>query len=599
MSLRGVRLLVTTAVLGACGDLALEPNRVPTSLEIVPDNGLVTEGEPARLDVIVRDQNGEAMPGPPSWALPEWTVTDPSAVEIARDGTVNALGGGDLRVTASVAGLAATTRLRVNPSQVALSAPVIYLTQGAQGIDGTLPLIAGRQALLRVFATGHEVSFYEPKVRVTFLQEDHPVFEDVLVALSDLTPLKVEESRIDRSFNGRIPGSVLQPGVRMVVDLDPEGVVPLAPGSRTRFPAEGSMALNVVETPILRQIMVPTIQDLAPNEDVFNWTDGISRESRQLRLAQSLLPIGAMEVEVHETFHSGSDLRTEEGWGQWITEVRALFEIEGRRGYYYGVTTLPPGSSYGGLGYVGYPVSVGATSEGVYAHELGHNMALFHAPCGGAGGADPDYPYEGGSSGIWGYDFFRGQLIDPGEYKDLMGYCSPDWISDYHFKRAFDHRLDRDGGVSLNPVVSSRPVLVVWGSVRDGHMALEPSFLVKGPVSLPEADGPYRVDGLGVGGQTEFSLSFSPTPLEFGGGSFVFLVPYEPNWAGTLDRLVLTGPEGSHTMTRSSASPMAVVTDRSTGRIRAIIREWDGRRIPGEAEADVTITMGVPESGLR
>ena len=196
-------------------------------------------------------------------------------------------------------------------------------------------------------------------------------------------------------------------------------------------------------------------------------------------------------------------------------------------------------------------------------------------------------------------------MFNPREYKDVMGYCSARWISDYHFDRATTHRLNGDGGVDLEggTMPSGMPdrgeMLVVWGSVGDGQLTLDPAFVVDGPRALPEADGPYRVDGLGVDGQTEFSLSFTPTPLEFGGGGFVFFIPYESGWADNLDRMVLTGPEGEHTLTRDGESEMAVLTDPVTGRIRAIIRNWDGGPIPGEETADLTVTQGIPTGGLR
>jgi len=104
--------------------------------------------------------------------------------------------------------------------------------------------------------------------------------------------------------------------------------------------------------------------------------------------------------------------------------------------------------------------------------------------------------------------------------------------------------------------------------------------------------------GIGADGERRFSLSFTPRPLEHGGGSFVFFVPYEPEWATTLDRLVLTGPEGEYTVTRDGEPAMAVLTDPSTGSIRAFHRNWDGERIPGEETANVTVTRGIPAGGL-
>ena len=61
--------------------------------------------------------------------------------------------------------------------------------------------------------------------------------------------------------------------------------------------------------------------------------------------------------------------------------------------------------------------------------------------------------------------------------------------------------------------------------------------------------------------------------------------------------MVLTGPEGEDTVTRGGEPEMAVLTDPSTGMIRAIVRDWDGGLIPGEESADVTITRGIPTGG--
>ena len=587
-------------ILTGCADLALENERIPAELEILPAGGLISEDERVQLEVVVRDQDGQEMPVP-SWAHVLWEVSEEAIVNVDEQGLLSPQQGGEVAVRATLAGLGAATRFRINPSQVVLSAPVIYLNQAAQNLDASVALIAGRPALIRVFVVGDQTSYYGPGARVTLFQEGTEVFNQVLAPATEKTPNEVIESEMEGSLNAVIPGSLIRPGVRMVVELDPEGLVPLAPGSQTRYPATGSTELNVVEPQVFRQIIVPTISALSPNESVYDWTDGLNPESPRVRLTRTLMPVGSMELEVRETYRTGADLSTENGWSQWINETVILYEQEGNRGYYYGVVVVSS-PAYGGLGYIGFPVSVGLAYEDIYAHEVGHNMNLRHAPCGGAGGPDPSYPYPSGNIGIWGYNVHLERLMDRNALRDIMTYCDPVWISDYHFTRATNHRLSGDGGVELDAGSAAGgagtrgEMLVVWGSVQDGRMRLDPSFVLDGPPVLPETEGPYRVEGLASDGRTEFSLSFTPAPLEFGGGGFVFLVPWEADWADALDRLVLTGPEGEFTLTRSGTPPMAVVTEPSTGRIQAIIRDWDGGPLPGEGTADVMVTRGIPNN---
>ncbi|MDE2796872.1 MAG: M66 family metalloprotease [Gemmatimonadota bacterium] len=584
-------------LLTACADLALESDRIPAELEIFPAGSLVMKGETLQLGVTVRDQHGEAMEMA-SWAPLLWKVSDPSVAEIGEDGLLSTLGGGKVTASATLGDLSGAMRFRVNPTRVVLTAPTIYLTQAAQNSRGLVDLIAGRPALLRVFMIGDEGSFYEPSVRVTLFQEETIVFQQVLTPETDYTPSEVREGELDGSVNAVIPGAVIRPGVTMLVELDPEGVVPLAPGSQTRYPAEGAQRLAVAAPQLFRQIIVPTISTQSPDESVYSWTDGLNPESPQVRLARTLMPVGPMQLEVHETYSTAANLRTPEGWIEWLGEISVLYEQEGRRGYYYGVVTGVGPSR--GVGYIGYPVSVGLAAADVYAHELGHNMNLQHAPCGGAGLTDPNYPYSDGSIGVWGYDIHGDSLLDPWRYNDVMGYCPRDWISDYHFSRATAHRLDGDGGVRLEGTVpapragNGGDMLVVWGSVQHGGVRLNPSFVLDGPPVLPETDGPYRIDGLDLDDRTEFSLSFAPTPLKFGGGGFVFFVPWEDDWADSLDRILLSGPEGEYVLTGSGEPPMAVVTNPSTGRIQAIVRDWDGDPLPGEGTERVTITRGIP-----
>jgi len=598
-------VLAGTVILLGCADLAVKSDRIPTELVVSPDSGLLTVGEPTKLQLVVKDQNGEVLPVP-SWAPPIWESAPGSVADVSEDGTLTGKEGGWLSVTARLAGLETRVRFRMNPDRILLSAPVIYLNQVTQNREGSVSLIAGRPALLRVFTVGDQVNWLEPpSVRVTLLRENKVVFERILRPETEHIPLRIDESNLIASYDIEVPGSVIQLGVEMVVDLDPEGVVPLAPGSQVRYPAEGAMALDVVEPPVYRLILVPTISRPAPDSAVFQWVDGVNPDSEQMRLGRTILPVGDMEVEVHETYTTSLDLRNFGWWLRWRNEIGVLYEQEGRRGYYYGVVSRNL-LGVAGIANIGYPVSVGSDVDYVFTHEVGHTMNLYHAPCGGAGGPDPRYPYDNGSIGVWGYDIVEGRLLDPERYKDVMSYCFQRiWISDYQFDRAMTHRLNGDGGINHTAETEAPPgpdrgeMLVVWGAVWEGHLFLEPAFVLDGPVVLPESEGPYRVEGLGKDGETRFSLSFSPVPLDHGGSSFLFFVPYDHEWADNLERMVLTGPEGEYTLTRDGEPEMAVLTDPFTGRIQAIIRNWDGGPLPGEERANVTVTRGIPAGGLR
>ncbi len=587
-------------LLWGCADLALE-DRIPSRLGLVPDSAVFGQGESAKLEVVAWDQDDEPMPVP-SWARPVWSVSDESIATIGPDGTLTGLKSGQVGVSARMADLRALVPVRFNPDRLRLTAPVIYVTQAAQDRHSNVQLIAGRSALLRVFAVGDVVSYFDAGVRVTLLQGDQVVFEGLGLPPPDGIPTRVDESNLRKSMNVAIPGSAIQPGVRMVVEIDPEGVVPLLPESRTRYPETGSTELNVVAPQLFRQVFVPSISIDNPDMSVYDWLDGIGPRTEQTYRARNMLPIAEMEVEVHDALNTRS---VDGSWSAWINEIRLLNIREGRRGYYYGVAAS---ETYGvrGLGSFANPWSVGTDIDFVYTHEVGHNMDLRHAPCGGAGGPDPSYPHENGSIGIWGYDVERNVIYNPARYRDVMSYCFDwIWISDYQFRRAANHRVHHDGGVDLDggAAASGAPgrgeMLVVWGLVQDGDLRLDPAFVLEGPAELPERPGPYRVEGLGAGGEVRFSLSFTPAPLEFGGASFAYLVPYEPEWATTLDRMVLTGPEGEYTMTRDGEPEMAVLTDPSTGVIRTIARNWDGGPLPGEETADVTLTRGIPRGRLR
>jgi len=72
-------------------------------------------------------------------------------------------------------------------------------------------------------------------------------------------------------------------------------------------------------------------------------------------------------------------------------------------------------------------------------HELGHNQGFAHIFCAGgdAAGIDPSYPYEDGIIGVWGFGVRLHKLYSPTATRDYMSYCSPNWVSDWTWSKAY------------------------------------------------------------------------------------------------------------------------------------------------------------------
>ena len=147
------------------------------------------------------------------------------------------------------------------PSELGMAMPVVYLTQAIQRSAGDVPLIAGRDALLRVFLTSDRpAAFFEPRVVATFTSGGREVHRVAMERTSDLMVMSVEEGELGHSYNAVISGDFIQPGVGLVVEADPDGVVPASSGSETRFPDSGEYSLSVVEVPPMELVVVPVVE---------------------------------------------------------------------------------------------------------------------------------------------------------------------------------------------------------------------------------------------------------------------------------------------------------------------------------------------------
>ena len=185
-----------------------------------------------------------------------------------------------------------------------------------------------------------------------------------------------------------------------------------------------------------------------------------------------------------------------------------------------------------------------------------------------------------------------------------MGYCDPNWISDYFFTRATQFRRYYER-VGARAAAARTRALLLWGGIEPGGAPfLEPSFVVDAPAARPSSGGDFELSGTATDGRVLFSMSFEMPEVDHGdGGSrFVFALPVEPEWGESLSTVTLTGPGGTATLDAETDAPMAIVRDRSTGRVRGILRGplTDGlahasvSNLLSDADVQVMVSRGLP-----
>ena len=453
------------------------------------------------------------------------------------------------------------------------------LTQAIQSRSFPVPLVAGESALLRVFVTAADAGGATiPPVRASFYADGNEVHVAEIPGQSTVIPAEVREGDLVGSANAEIPGHVLQPGTEIVLEIDPGET--LDPGVKItrRIPEEGRLELDIRTMPVLDLTVIPFLWAEDPDSSVLDATAGMAGDPMGHELLEDtrvLLPVGDIDVTDHEavtvTTNAARDI---------LAATKAIQIMEGGDGFYQG---LMAGAVTGALGAATTPghASFSILSASTMAHELGHNMFLQHAPCGGAGGPDPAFPNPDGSIGSWGYDFSNGLLVPPSA-NDLMGYCRPRWISGFNFSNALRYRLFNEMP-SAARTAAERPVLLLWGGTEpNGQPFLEPTFVLSAPPSLPQAGGDHTLVGTGQDGRELFSLNFAMQEVADSDGRslFAFALPAQPGWADALAAITLSGPGGSAMLDETTDRPMSILRDPLSGQVRAILRG-----APGVAQA--------------
>ena len=477
-----------------------------------------------------------------------------------------------------------------------------YLVQAVQSREFPVPLVAGEEALLRVFVTaGRDNDEPLPRIRASFHLNGALAHVAEIAGGPGPIPTEVDEGSLATSANAVVPAEVVRPGLEMVVEIDPDGMLDAGLGVARRIPETGRAAVDVRAMPLLDLTLVPFLWAADPDSAILESVGGMAADPEGhelLGLTRTLLPVGALDVKAHEPVLSSSN----NGY-DLIDQTRAIRVMEGGTGYYMGTMS----GSVTGPSLGGGLASFAVPDAFVIAHEFGHNFSLSHAPCGGAGGPDPAFPNANGTIGAWGYDFRDGSLVPPSWF-DVMGYCDRDrpWVSDYHFSKALHFRLVDERPPLVATLTAQEPEsLLLWGGAdADGELYLNPAFVVDAPPVLPDAAGAHRIAGRTADGDELFSLNFALPETADGDGSssFAFVLPVQPGWAGNLASITLSGPGGSATLDGDTDLPMTILLDPVTGQVRAILRDPpqpDAAAMAPQADLDrldMLFSRGIPDA---
>ena len=513
----------------------------------------------------------------------------------------------------------------------------VTLTQVVQTYAGTVPLIAGRDAHLRVFARANQSTTSTAQVRVRFYIGATLVHTMTLSNAS--IPIVPDQASLATSWNGVVPRQFIQPGLKILADVDPSNAVVEASDTDNSFPASSTpLDVDVRPVPTLRLTFVPIVQRF--NKTLAGNVSDANKEEF-LGDARRMLPLLDIDAQVHAPYTTSDslELTPSDGNSEWLrvlNEMQTLRVAESSQRNYFGVVKVSYNSGIAGYGFVAGRAAVGwdylPSGRNVTAHELTHNFGRLHAPCGGVGGPDPDYPYAGGTIGVYGYDLSADALRLPSSV-DLMGYCSNPWISDYNYVGAMEWRAanasaDAAGAaLGLAQDASPTPSLLVWGRMERGQLVLEPAFSVVARPNVPRETGPYRIEGIARNGRTVFSYSFAgERPADIDDPTarhFAFAIPMDEAAQGELASIRLTGPGAAPMEMAASLAPgaiseavnavdasatasgrvnvrwgsqtarMALIRDRQTGQVLSFARGGSAQVRARSTDLEVILSDGV------
>jgi hypothetical protein len=392
--------------------------------------------------------------------------------------------------------------LITRPATIDLVLNQVEITQSVQNSSNTVPMVAGRPTVARVYVTVSGVTEASNViVEASASRNGIPLPGSPRRSDPRTVTTGVSRGNYASSFNLALPAEWLSGNVRLSIVVDPDNRITEVNETNNSL----TQTLEFLAVPRLDLTIVPVQYTHTPNGRTYPAPTRDTVSDWVMRA----YPIPGINVRLRAPISFTGDLRSGNEWERLldlITDVKLSDGAPSSR-VYYGLIPIANGSDrwfssgIAGIGWVGLRASVGLDLTGstdaagrLAAHEIGHNLGRFHAPCGVSGDPRQPFPYSNASIGpdVYGLDISRARVwspVAPDTTKDLMSYCQPQWVSDFTYQGLLNNQ--RIYGAS---VMQSGAGYLVRAVLTDDGATLEPVYALDGVTPDAPQRGEYTVE---------------------------------------------------------------------------------------------------------